>query len=167
MYTSILLASQSNTPHCPSPWNEVKYEILPQTAQKKLVTKKIASIQLKSFYNIVNKTKELMKLEEWKKEKVKNESLEQREKMRKRHRKEGFREVVGKIRVLEDEKFGESSFGFYRRHRTGKLFDRLSKPKEKSLYSYGKSDLKGVLIGENSVCKDRLGDRMGARRSSM
>lgn len=170
MLTQIIQASQSNTPHCPSPWDQIKYENLPKTAQKKILTNKIASIQLSSFYNIINKTQELMKFEEWKKEKVKLESLEQREKLRKKNEGKRMKESVEKIRVVEGEDaetFCESSFGYYKRHKTGKLFERLSKPKEKIEYSVKKSDLRDLLIGQNIVCKDRVCNRMGNRRSSM
>jgi len=109
-------------------------------------TDKIASIEVSSINNIVQKTLELNKLEEWKKEKVRNESLKQRRKLAEIHQKIEEKSGIKKVRLVDDSKqFFVSTFGFQKKYKVTDFVDRLSQPKVSELFGYNKSDLRGII----------------------
>lgn len=109
-------------------------------------TDKIASIEANSINNIIQKTQELNKLEEYKKEKVRAESLKQRQKLAEVHKKIEEKSGVRKLRVVDDFKqYCVNTFGFQKKYKVGEIFERLSQPRVTEMFAYNKSDLRGVV----------------------
>lgn len=109
-------------------------------------TDKIASIEASSINNIVQKTLELNKLEEWKKEKVRSESLKQRRRLAELHQKIEEKTGIKKVRLVDDPKhFFVSTFGFQKKYKATDFVDRLSQPKVTEMFGYDKSDLRGII----------------------
>ena len=108
-------------------------------------------IEEAGMINMINKTIELKKLEDWKFNKVRSEVYSQRENLLKRHRKiktlEEKADIVKERELdsIEKKKFTVNEFGFEKVYNFDELFEKLSKPKKNEEYSYTKSDLRGII----------------------
>jgi hypothetical protein len=142
--SQIRVSSQLSYNVCDAAKDYHKYERLPQPAHKMVFTPKIASLEACSIVNIMQKTQALNQEEEWKKEKIKIEAWKQREKMIVSHQRNEIRSGIKKVRV-PGESFEVGGFGFERKYKASRLVERLSQPKSRELFGYGKSDLRGVV----------------------
>ena len=127
------------------------HQNLPKSALKTLYPKKVLQIEENGMVNMINKTFELNKLEEFKVNNTKKNIKKQREKILQWHNKVKKLENksdIFKIRNHESvdvNKFLLNDFGYEKIYKANDTFERLSQPKKHEQNLYSKSDLCGFL----------------------
>lgn len=147
----IKIANQMGYNTCDAAQEYHRYTKLSDSMRKAIFPQKVASIEASGLHNMIQKTNELQKIEEFKQKKIKDAIQTEREKLKKRHKKTQQLENksdIFKYRELDYENknmYSINEFGYEKIYQWDMLVEKLSQPKKVDNYKFSKSDLRGML----------------------